>query len=165
MNYCTKCGKKLSEKYLVHEKKTIPYCENCEEYRFPMYNSAVSMVVYDVVNEKYLLIKQYNKPYYRLVAGYIDRGESAEDAVHRELMEEMGLTAERIIFNKSCFFEPSNTLMHNFICFVEHAERLVTNVEVDSWAWFTEEEAIAEIKPDSLAKHFLCCYLDKTRDK
>lgn len=165
MKYCVECGTKLTEKYLDRENRTVPYCNHCRTFRFPIYNTAVSMVVYDVINKKYLLIKQYGKPYYRLVAGYIDRGESAEHAVHRELMEETGLTAERISFNKSCFFEPSNTLMINFICYVEHGEQLTPNEEVDSWAWFTEEEAVAEIKPDSLAKHFLCTYLDGTSGK
>ncbi len=34
-------------------------------------------------------------------------------------MEETGLTVKRLQFNRSEFFEPSNTLMENFTCFVE----------------------------------------------
>lgn len=161
MNYCMECGTRLTEKYLDKENSMIPYCENCQEYHFPIFNSAVSMVVYDVVNKKYLLIKQYGKPYYRLVAGYINRGEAAEDAVLRELMEETSLSVKSIVFNESSFFEPSNTLMHNFVCYIDDSNTFCANEEIDSWSWFDEEEALAQIKPGSLAQKFLQSYINK----
>ena len=56
-----------------------------------MYNVAVSMVVTDEETGKILLIQQYGKPTYILVAGYVNRGEAEEDAVVREVREETGL--------------------------------------------------------------------------
>ena len=40
---CPECGAKLIELELEHEG-LVPYCENCKEYRFPMFNTAVSMI-------------------------------------------------------------------------------------------------------------------------
>ena len=46
--HCHQCGAPLVEKELEGEG-IVPYCPQCQEYRFPMYNVAVSMVV---VNEQ-----------------------------------------------------------------------------------------------------------------
>lgn len=160
MKYCMECGTKLVEKHLDNEG-IIPFCETCKSYRFPVFNTAVSMIVHDSITDKILLIQQYGRPHYILVAGYVNRGENAEQAVRREIFEEVGLMVDEIIFNKTSFFEPSNTLMINFICRISDADKLKPNEEVDSYAWFTKEEAGAAIKPNSLAKEFLQNYLEK----
>ena len=89
MSYCIKCGRKLVDRYLENEG-VIPYCENCKEYRFKMYNVAISMIVI-APNNKILLIKQYHKNDYILVAGYVNYQESIESALKRELKEETGI--------------------------------------------------------------------------
>ena len=68
----------------------VPFCPDCQEYRFPMYNVAVSMIIVNEENQKTLLVKQYGKDYFRLVAGYVNRTESLEHAAVRELKEETG---------------------------------------------------------------------------
>ncbi len=76
------------------------------------------------------------------------------DAVRREILEETGLHAGRIHFNRTRFFEPSNTLMCNFTAFVPDAERIHVNREVDRFRWFSPVEARANIRPNSLAAAF-----------
>ena len=78
----------------------------------------------------------------------------------REVFEETGMTVDRLQFNKTSFFEPSNTLMVNFACMIEHPEDLKVNEEVDNFKWFTFDEARANIKKNSLAERFLLYYLD-----
>ena len=95
------------------------------------------------------------------MAGYVNRGERAEDAVLREIAEETGMTATRIRFNRTRFFEPSNTLMVNFTAFVDDVSTLQTNGEIDRYKWFTPEAARENIKPGSLAAEFLNAYLDE----
>lgn len=79
----------------------MPYCPKCQQYRFPMYNVAVSMIVVDEETGKILLIQQYGKPSYILVAGYVNRGEAEEHAVVREVREETGLEVEHLRFNRT----------------------------------------------------------------
>ena len=88
--HCFECGTALIEKEL-EEEGIVPYCPKCQQYRFPMYNVAVSMIVVDEETGKILLIQQYGKPSYILVAGYVNRGEAEEHAVVREVREETGL--------------------------------------------------------------------------
>ena len=115
------------------------------------------------VRDKVLLIRQYGRPSYILVAGYVTKGEDAEDTCQRELMEELSLTAEEIHFNRSHYFAPSNTLMLNFTVIVKESEPK-PNSEIDEYHWFTVEEARKNIRPNSLAQKFLEGYFTKKYD-
>ena len=121
--------------------------------------------VVDEETGKILLIQQYGKPSYILVAGYVNRGEAEEHAVVREVREETGLEVEHLRFNRTKFFEPSNTLMCNFTAFVRTAKALHINHEVDRCKWFTPQEARENIRPNSLAAEFLNAYLDEVGNK
>lgn len=156
--HCFECGTALVEKALEGEG-IVPYCPECGQYRFPMYNVAVSMIVVNEQNGKILLIKQYGRPHFILVAGYVNRGEAVEHAAGREIKEETGMTVSHIRFNRTSFFEPSNTLMCNFTAFVKDDSELAPNGEIDAYEWFTPEEARKNIRPESLAERFLVAYL------
>ena len=156
MNYCMQCGTRLHLKR-HHFEGDVPYCDTCGEFRWPMYNTAVSMIVMNDQKDRVILIRQHHKPVYVLVAGYVNRGEDAEDAARREVMEELGLTVTSVHFNRSHFYPPTNTLMLNFtVTVAEHDAH--PNFEVDSWRWLTIEDARASIKPDSVAQGFLNGY-------
>ena len=158
--FCPECGAKLVEKPLEGEG-IIPFCPTCNDYRFPKFNVAVSMIVINEQTDEILLIQQYGKLTYILVAGYVNRGEAEEDAVVREVREETGLHVSHMKFNRTSFFEPSNTLMCNFTAYVDNAEELHINQEVDRCKWFPPEEARTNIRPNSLAEYFLKRYLDE----
>lgn len=98
--HCFECATALIEKEM-EEEGIVPYCPKCQQYRFPMYNVAVSMIVVDEETGKILLIQQYGKPSYILVAGYVNRGEAEEHAVVREVREETGLEVEHLRFNRT----------------------------------------------------------------
>lgn len=164
MNYCQTCGTRLTEKEFGTEGK-VPFCPHCGEHRFPMYNVAVSMIVINEQNKKILLIKQYGRDFFVLVAGYVNRAENLEDAAARELKEETGMTMDKFIYNRTKFFEPSNTLMCNFTVFVKNDSELNPNDEIDSYAWFTFEEARKNIDPKILAGQFLNTYLDDLEER
>lgn len=158
--HCFDCGAELIEKELEGEG-IVPYCPKCQQFRFPMYNVAVSMIVIDQQTGEILLIKQYGRPSFILVAGYVNRGEQVEHAVCREIKEETGMTVCHIKFNRTCFFEPSNTLMCNFTAYVKDSSELSPNSEIDSYQWFSPEDARLNIRPNSLASQFLNAYLDE----
>ena len=158
MNYCMECGTLLHPK--SHgEEGVFPYCDTCGAFRYPVFNTAVSLLVLDEEEENILLIRQYGRPHFILVAGYVNQGEDAEDAARRELMEELSLPAVSVRFNRSRYFAPSNTLMLNFTVKVPTKDAR-PNREIDSWQWFSLAEARKNIKPDSLAEAFFLGWLD-----
>ena len=152
MSYCVKCGNVLTLKQLNHEGM-IPYCSKCDEFRFEQFNVAVSMVILNKEMDKTLFIEQYGKSMKVLVAGYINKGESAEEAVRRELFEEVGLNVHSMEFQISKFHEPSNTLMLNYLVVVEDL-MVLKNFEVDRFDWYSLDEAYKLTNVGKLAKEF-----------
>lgn len=153
-NYCSVCGTKLYPKKCGDEGM-VQFCEKCNEFRFPVYNSAVSNIVFNKTMDKILLIQQYGKKNNVLVAGYINRGETPQEALRREIYEEVGLNAIKWDYNESSYFEKSNTLIHNFVTVVDSEDFVPKKDEVDYAQWYTIDEAIKNIMPNSLAEHFL----------
>lgn len=153
MNYCMRCGTKLG----AREHPTdglVPYCERCGDYRFPVFSAAVGIVVLNPDETCVILIRQYGKDRDMLVAGYVDKGETAEHAVRRELKEELGLEAKSVRYLGSHYYEPSETLMLSFAATVTELDAH-PNFEVDSWRWYTLEEARTTANLAGLAKKLL----------
>ena len=163
MTYCSKCGSELTQKECFNcgiSEGFIPYCPKCEEFRFPPFNCAVSMVVYNKDYSKILLIKQYGRDYNILVAGYVSKGENLETTLKRELQEETGLKVLSFKYNESQYFEKSNTLICNFIVQAVNEEFKLT-CEVDSAKWYSITEAKEVVLKNGLAEYFLNLSTDK----
>ena len=160
MNYCVECGTRLELRDCPGEGM-IPYCPSCKAVRFPIFNTAVSMEVLNPSKDRILLIRQYGKKRNILVAGYVNRGECAEHTVVREVRAEMGLHVSDVRFQKSKFFEPSNTLMLNFSCVADTEDLSGMTSEVDFAQWYSFEQAAEQIAPNSLAQEFLNHFLNK----
>lgn len=158
MHYCTSCGTELVMKEHA-DGGPVPFCPACGKYRHPGFSTAVIMIVQDPSRSRILLIRQYGRPHYILVAGYIERGEDAEDAVVREIREELGVKTAAYRFLRSRYFPPTNTLMLNYSVVLE-TDELRPNGEIDDYAWFSFAEAGRQIRPGSLAEAFLRGYLD-----
>lgn len=160
MKHCIECGTKLQTKYLDNEG-IIPYCTTCEQLRFPVFSTAVSVIITNTAKDKILLIQQYGKERNILVAGYINKGENAEETVKREVFEEVGLYATDITYNRSEYYSKTNTLMLNFTCSVKYDDYVINTNEVDRVSWFTIQECKKHIAHGSLAEKFLSAYLQE----
>lgn len=159
MAFCSTCGNELQLRYLEHEGE-IPFCEHCQEFRFPNFNTAVSMIVLNPTMDKILLIQQYGRPFNILVAGYVDKGEALEEALIRELQEEIGRKVVTYQYMKSEYFDKSNTVICNFAVVIDSEDLSdVSEWEIDAANWFSLEEAKDAVKPASLAQRFLLYYL------
>lgn len=152
MKYCYECGKKLEFKECNNDG-LVPFCTCCNEYRFPIFSTAVSMVVLSPDKKKTLLIQQYNKNRNWLVAGYVNKGESAEEAVRRELFEEVGLSIKEMWFQKSHYWPRSNALLFNYVVVVD-SMNVITNSEIDKYEWFSLEDAYESVASGGLAEVF-----------
>ncbi|MBR3239530.1 MAG: NUDIX hydrolase [Oscillospiraceae bacterium] len=153
MSYCPVCGEKLSLRPHPTEPPTL-WCRRCEDWRFPLFSAAVSVILLDQSRERMLLIRQYGEPDPVLPAGYVDKGETAEAAVVREIREELGMTALSPRFLGSHYYAPSETLMLNFLA-VAAEDEARPNAEVDGWEWVPAKEARSRVKPGGLAEVLL----------
>ena len=153
LNYCPVCGRPLQLRLHPTEPPTA-WCEGCEDWRFPLFSCAVSGILLDRSGWRMLLIRQYGEEDPVLVAGYVDKGETAEEALLREVREELGMTARSPRFLGSHYYAPSETLMLNFLALLEEDEAS-PGPEVDGWEWVSVDEAIKLVKSGGLAETLL----------
>ena len=151
--YCRDCGAKLTLRFLENEG-LIPYCEQCGAFKFPLFPVAVSMTVVNRAENKILLARHTGETDYKLFAGYIKKGESAEKAIPRELREETKLTAIKWRYHASRYHDAKDVLMLNFIVTADEGET-VLNDELEEVRWFTPEEAREHVIKGSTAEYFL----------
>ncbi len=89
--YCGKCGKRM--KADTEQRSMI--CTTCDLVKYPRLDPVVIVGIHD--GDKILLTRAANSDYtrYALVAGFVEVGEALEDAVRREVMEEVGLKVKK----------------------------------------------------------------------
>ena len=92
--YCRDCGEKLSLRFLENEG-LVPYCEKCQKFKFPFFPVAVSMAVTNRQETQILLAKHVGDDDYKLFAGYIKKGESAEKAISSPVTTETSRSTRR----------------------------------------------------------------------
>ncbi len=139
--FCGRCGGKMS----VHPKMRCVRCASCGNMDFPRVMPAVTIAV---IHEDRLLVIRYNpreEDGYAgasLIAGFVEVGETIEDAVRREVMEESGLRAAKIRYYKSQPWGFGSNLMIGVVCDIEGSDEIEvhdTN-EVAKAAWLTRDE-------------------------
>ena len=152
--FCTECGEKLTLMF-ANGEGLVPYCKNCNQYRFAQFATAVSMVVTNRAKDKILLARHVGQEDFILFAGYVKKGETAEKTVTREFKEETKLNAVKYKYMSSRYHEPKNVLMLNFIVVAEDGEPVLDAKELEEVRWFAFEDALEAIRRDSVAEAFL----------
>ena len=151
--YCRDCGEKLALRFLENEG-LVPYCPKCEKFKFPFFPVAVSMAVVNRAEDRLLLAKHTGDEDFKLFAGYIKKGESAEKTIPRELNEETNLPAVKWRYIGSRFHDAKNLLMLGFLVTTEESA-ITPGEEIDEARWCTPAEAREIIRKNSTAEYFL----------
>ena len=162
--YCKQCGQKLSLRFCENEG-LVPYCNRCENYMFPQFSVAVSMVVVNRAQDKILLAKHTEDEDFILFAGYVKKGENAEKAVPREIKEELGLDVVKAKYMASRYYQPKDVLMLNFIVIVEENRPIKLNEEIAEARWCSPEEALQLIRKGTTAEQFLISAIKELKRK
>ena len=145
--YCPRCGSPLDVAGAGH----VLTCTGCGRQQFPRTDPAVIMLVTDG-DDRALLGRQPQWPEGRFstLAGFVDPGESLEDAVRREVAEEVGIEvgAVRYLGNQPWPFPAS--LMVGFFAEAESTEIHVDDDEIAEARWFTRDQMREEAEAGTL---------------
>ncbi len=139
--FCGRCG---------HPTEIVPTsreicCPECGMVIYPKIAPGVIVAIIDPATERIVLTKYAGRPqvHYALVAGFTEIGESIEQTVAREVMEEVGLKVKNLVFYKSQPWSYSDTLLVGFYCEVDGSTEItVDHSELKVAEWFTREEAL-----------------------
>jgi NAD+ diphosphatase len=150
--FCPRCGGALEPRAAGHEL----VCTRCGRSQFPRTDPAVIMVVSSgepgSESERCLLGRQAVWPpgRYSTLAGFCEPGESLEDAVRREVREEVGVAVGAVEYFGNQPWPLPASLMIGFLARAETTEIRVDGDELEDARWFTREEMRAEAQAGSL---------------
>jgi NAD+ diphosphatase len=116
-------------------------CPSCSAEHFPRTDPVVIMLA--VNGERCLVGRQarFPKGMWSALAGFMEPGESIEEAAARELMEEAGLVATKVIYHSSQPWPYPSSLMIGLIAEVADGEATPDQTELEAVRWFTRAEA------------------------
>ena len=135
--HCGRCGA-FTEDSMTEQ---AIYCPICDLTVYPKICPAVIVAVCD--GDRLLLTKYRGRAFkrYALVAGFNEIGESIEETVHREVLEETGLRVKNLRFYKSQPWVVTDSLLMGFFCELDGKDRITLEEEELSVAqWFRREE-------------------------
>lgn len=148
--FCPFCGNKLIDKE-IGDEGMIPFCETCNRPLWDMFTTSIIAAVVNEYNEIALLRQEYvSTTKYVCVAGIMKLGESAEETVAREVLEELGQTAESIQYVASYPYDKKEMLMLGFKVTVKKKD-FVLSGEVDSAEWVPLEKAPSMLREGGVA--------------
>jgi NAD+ diphosphatase len=141
--YCSRCAQPMKRS----EKERMLYCEACGLQKYPTISPCVIVGVHQ--GDKLLLTKYAGRAYTRfaLVAGFVEIGESFEQAVRREVMEEVGLKVKNLRYYKSQPWPFSDSILAGFYAELDGDETVrLDEVELSLAVWMDRED----IPPEEL---------------
>ncbi len=144
--FCGRCGKPL----LADDKERMMRCDSCGNMVYPKIAPAV---IVGVINGDKILLTKYNGRVYKkyaLIAGFTEIGETAEETVAREVMEEAGLRVKDITYYKSQPWGTDCNLLLGFFCHVDGSDTITMDAEELSVAeWVKRDEM--EVRDDGIS--------------
>lgn len=130
-------------------------CPNCRERYYPQI--APSMIVAIRRGTDILLAQhvRHRQPLFTVLAGFVESGETLEQCVHREVMEESGITIRNIQYVASQPWPFPHSLMVAFTAEYAEGEINIDNHELKSADWFRYDQLPLIPEPGTIARRLI----------
>jgi NAD+ diphosphatase len=150
--FCGRCGNILNHS----KKERLLFCEKCQNQVYPKISPAIITAVID--GNRLLMAKSvygYNKNY-SLVAGFIEIGETAEEAVKREVMEEVGVKVKNVRYYKSQPWGFSGSLLLGYTAELDGSPDIrIDKNELSEAVWVERDKIQIELNNLSLTNEMI----------
>lgn len=122
------------------------------------------MIVLIKKGDEVLLVhaKNFKTDFYGLVAGFVETGETLEEAVHREVLEETGLTIRHLKYFSSQPWPFPSGLMVGFTADYASGELSLQTTELSKGGWFTKDNLPQIPEKLSIARKLIDHWLNES---
>ena len=156
--FCGTCGTR------TRRSRTERACV-CPACGRRIYPRVIPAVIVGVINGEYLLHTKYERrrevPFYALIAGFTEIGETLEETVAREVMEETGLKVKNIRYYKSQPWGIADDLLAGFYCDLDGDPAItIDRSELSEAVWIRREEIVGQPNDYSLTHHMMMTFRD-----
>ena len=154
--FCGCCGGMMKQ----DETERAMFCPACRRKVYPRINPAV---IIGVINGDRLLITRYRSGYglNALVAGFTEIGETFEETVAREVMEEAGLRVKNIRYYKSQPWGIAADILTGYYCEVDGDDTIhMDSTELKYAEWVARDEIELQPSPYSLTNEMMQQFRD-----
>ena len=150
--FCGRCGSRT-----VHDEANRALkCPHCQNIIFPKIAPAIIVGVTD--GDKIVITRYAGREYkgLSLVAGFCEIGETAEDTVRREVMEEVGLKVKNIRYYKTQPWGFDQNLLIGYFCEVDGSREIVRDEnELAVAEWISRSEITDKMGPVSMTSEMI----------
>lgn len=156
--FCGRCGSKTQ----LDEKDMMLKCPNCGQVHYPRIAPAIIVAIRN--GDKLLMAKHsyHDNIRYALIAGFVEPGETIEEAVHREVLEEVGVKVKNLKYERSQSWPFPNSLMLGFSAEYDSGEIKVDGDEILKAKWFKKDEIIRYGSDISISDWLIQEFIDST---
>ena len=155
--FCGRCGGRTA---LAPDERAV-MCPACKRRIYPR---IIPAVIVGVTNGDEILMTKYRGrdiPYFALVAGFTEIGETLEQTVAREVMEEAGLRVKNIRYYKSQPWAIVDDLLAGFYCDVDGSTEIhMDATELKEAVWVRREDVIGQPNDFSLTNEMMLVFRD-----
>jgi NAD+ diphosphatase len=153
--FCGRCGIPLK----LRESERAKECPQCGLLHFPRLTPAVIVLVQR--GHELLLARSphFTPGVYSVLAGFVEPGETLEEAVEREIFEEVGIQVKDIRYFASQPWPFPHSLMIGFTATYAGGEIRINQKEIEDAAWFTEDNLPKQPGKISIARHLIEWFL------
>lgn len=154
--YCGQCGEKTQPK----TNEMAKYCPNCDELFYPRFSPSVIVVIHD--HQRILLGRKstFMPGMYSCLAGFIEPGESAEMAIHREMLEEVNATVSDIRYFGSQAWPFPDSFMLGFFAKYQSGDLIIEKAELEDAKWFDIDALPTLPTTASISHHLIQHYVN-----
>ena len=154
--YCGSCGTH-TETILGQKAKR---CPKCGLISYPRISPAVITAI--IKDNKILMAHNsgFAENKYSVIAGFLEPGETLEECVEREIMEEVGLKVKNIKYFGSQPWPFPNSMMIGYLAEYESGEILVDGLEITDAKWFGIEDLPKLPSKMSIARKLIDWYIE-----
>jgi NAD+ diphosphatase len=152
--FCGRCQSKMVRSKV--ERAVV--CPHCNHVLYPKISPAVIVAITD--GNRILMTRYARGAYkkYALVAGYVEIGESFEEAVHREVMEEVGLKIKNLRYYKSQPWAFSDSMMVGYFAELDGDDTVtLQESELAEATWFEREDIPENSSTLSISQELVRC--------